>query len=152
MAIVDLKKISCTFLGVGISTALGVRTIKNWGSDKADLIKIDHIQPIANIVKTGSSGDSLTMQQYDTATMKLTIKVGVDTDDDKYFKNIQALHMAGSPSIFSITYRDENTNEIYASISGTMETFPPLTRGTDIDNNRVYVFNMPETIYTPPTL
>ena len=41
-AIVDLKKISCTFLGVGISTALGVRTIKNWGSDKANLIDIEN--------------------------------------------------------------------------------------------------------------
>lgn len=148
----QLKKLSVSFTGIGVSSALGTRTIRNWGSDKATTIEIVSMQPEANIVKTGSDGSTLTLRQYDNNTMKLTIKLGIDTDDDKYFKNIVALHKAGSETIFAISYHDETNGEVYATIGGSVGTLPAQIRGSDVDNNVAYVFNMPECLYTPPTL
>jgi|WetSurMetagenome_2_1015567.scaffolds.fasta_scaffold407200_2 hypothetical protein len=147
----DLKKISVSFTGIGVSIALGTRTVKNWGADKANLLDIVPQQPEANKVILGADGSSMTLRQYDTATMKLTIKVFADTDDDKYFKSIMALHQAGSETVFAITYNDENTGEILATVAGSLGTLPNLVRGTEMDGNRTYIFNMPECLYTPPT-
>lgn len=148
----DLKKISVSFTGIGVAAALGTRTVRNWGTDKANLIDIVPQQPEANKVIIGADGSSMTLRQYDNTSMKLTIKIFADTDDDKYFKNIQALHLAGSETIFAISYYDENTGEVLATVSGSLGTLPNLVRGTDMDGNRTYMFNMPECLYTPPTL
>jgi hypothetical protein len=148
----DLKKISVSFTGVGVAATLGTRTVRNWGADKANLIDIVPQQPEANKVIIGADGSSMTLRQYDNTSMKLTMKVFADTDDDKYFKNIQALHLAGSSTVFAISYFDENTGEVLATVAGSIGTLPNLIRGTEMDGNRTYIFNMPECLYTPPTL
>jgi hypothetical protein len=148
----DLKKLSVSFTGIGVSIALGTRTIRNWGADKANLIDIVPVQPEANKVIMGADGSSMTLKQYDNTTMKLTIKLFADTNDDAYFKNIMALHLAGAETVLAITYTDENTGEVYATVAGSLGTLPNLVRGTEIDGNRTYIFNMPESIYTPPAV
>jgi len=148
----DIKKCSVSFTPIGVSAIIGTRTIQNWGDDKANLINIENVQPEANIVKVGADGSSSTFRQYDTTNKKLTIKIKVDTPDDFFFKNIQALHEAGSDTLFTISYFDENSSEKYVSISGSLGTLPSNLRGNDMDINRTYVFNMPESIYTPPSL
>lgn len=147
----DLKKLSVSFTGIGVAAALGTTTVKNWGADKANLIDIVPQQPEANKVIIGADGSSMTLRQYDNTSMKLTIKVFADTQDDIYFKNVMALHLAGSETVFAISYFDENTGEILATVAGTLGTLPNLIRGTEMDGNRTYMFNMPECIYTPPT-
>ena len=147
----DQQKISVSFTGIGVSTALGTRTVKNWGADKANLIDLVPQQPEANKVIIGADGSTTTLRQYDTSTYKLTIKIFADTDDDRYFKSIIALHQAGSETVFAITYNDENTGEIVATVAGSLGTLPNLIRGTEMDGNRTYIFNMPECLVTPPT-
>jgi hypothetical protein len=152
MGIFDIKKYSVSITPIGVASITGTKTISNWGEDKANLIMIEPVQPEANIVKIGADGSSSTFRQYDTTNWKLTIKVKVDSADDLYLKNIMALELAGSSTIFTIACIDEVIGDKLVCVNGSFGTMPSFVRGTDMDINREYVFNLPESIYTPPTI
>lgn len=152
MSIFDIKKYSVSFTPIGVAAIAGTRTIKNYGSDKANLVKIETIQPEANIVKVGADGSATTFRQYDTTNKKITIILNVDSPDTYWMKNIQALHEAGSDTLFTISVIDENSGEKWVSLSGSLATIPENIRGNDMSIDIPYVFNMPESVYTPPAL
>jgi len=142
----DLKKLS-----VSLSGTFGSFTVRNYG-EKAATITLTAPQKEANIVKTGAAGDSMTMKQFDINTKTLTISVIKDHTDDIRIKNIVAMEEAGASIVMAISYNDENTGERYVSVAGTLKEVSDITRGTDMDQNIAYVFNMPEAVHTPPSV
>jgi hypothetical protein len=142
----DIKKLSVSFGGI-----FGTFTVRNFG-EKAATVTLATAQKEANIVKMGAAGDSITMKQYDINTKILTVSVIKDSADDVRMKNIVALEEAGSSVVIAISYNDENTKERYATLSGSLKEVSDLVRGADMDQNISYVFNMPDTVHTPPSV
>ena len=142
----DLKKLSVSFTGI-----FGTFTVLNYG-DGAASIKLTTPQKEANTVEVGAAGDTLTKKRYDVTTHVLSVSVLKDAADDFRFKNIVALVKAGNDVIMTISYNDENIGERYITLNGTLKEVPDFERGTEMTKNQEYVFNMPEALYTPPSL
>lgn len=142
----DLKKISFSLTGI-----FGSFTVRNYGDGTAS-IKITPLQKEANTVEVGAAGDTLTKKRYDITSQVVTVGVLKNSPDDFRLKNIVALVKAGNDVVMVASYNDENIGERYVSVSATLKEIPDFELGPEMNKNQEYVFNLPECVYTSPTL
>lgn len=147
MTLIDLGAVDVILTGADI----GSLNVRGYGPNPVS-VRVEAIDPNLYTEQVGAFGDMLVNKSYKAKNKKLFINILRNQYWYKKLKAIVSLELSGSPVIFSVLVKDNNSKELIACAQAVMKTDPGMQWGSEPEANVEFTILMPACVYNAPKL